>query len=419
MTREDRTQHQRRNKPLYILLAGHDDGLGAFSIMSRFAHALLKQAGAQGLSLRLIFYCQKSRTQFRYFGLDLPQIGLLPNEVTIKLPKDPGANAVAAPEILKLLHELAVIIPKAGELNWEKIQWFGPDPDFHGWPDLTLAVSMGVPFIHPAARGAGVKSLEIGDMCFSLVLRGCLAEAGLRTPYVEGVLDTIATAEQMASEVWLLPIAAPVEYETYFGSAGIPVHRMPGIFGTQDHQEKEHTEDLARQLKIKTGNRPIVGIHAGATHVWDGAIRTIARRPPGLSPAIIELKNDQIYLLENDCSVPIIELPVLPSKVPLFKNQLFGITRGGITVLDHIAARCPVAIAEEPCHWLSLRQRQQAIQSGLCIPVSLEEFRHNPEEVIQGLLRQEKELGAVREKMNKIKVGVEEELAEKVLSFEF
>jgi hypothetical protein len=103
----------------------------------------------------------------------------------------------------------------------------------------------------------------------------------------------------------------------------------------------------------------------------------------------------------------------------LFKNQLFGITRGGITVLDHIAARCPVAIAEEPYHWLSLRQREQAIQNGLCIPISLEEFRGNPEAVIQNLIRREEVLEAAREKMSKIKVGVEEELAKEILKLGF
>jgi hypothetical protein len=115
-------------------------------------------------------------------------------------------------------------------------------------------------------------------------------------------------------------------------------------------------------------------------------------------------------------------LPPMPSRIPLYQHQDLGVTRGGITVLDHIAARCPLAIAEEPYHWLSHRQRENVLRAGLALPIGLGEFKDRPEEVVKKLLKPERE-GGDRERLEEIKarmagieVGAEVHLAKYLVS---
>jgi len=61
----------------------------------------------------------------------------------------------------------------------------------------------------------------------------------------------------MAEEVWLLPFAAPREYEPYYGEAEVPVNWLPGLFAPKEVDEEAYGE-LDRIKKPSAGRN-----HAG------------------------------------------------------------------------------------------------------------------------------------------------------------
>ena len=80
------------------------------------------------------------------------------------------------------------------------------------------------------------------------------------------------------------------------------------------------------------------------------------------------------------------------------------------TTIGFIAGRTPVALAEERYHWLSRRQREALSRAGLCLTISLDEFRHNPDVLINNLL-QDPRLKDVQGRTYGIRIGAERDLA--------
>jgi hypothetical protein len=66
----------------------------------------------------------------------------------------------------------------------------------------------------------------------------------------------------------------------------------------------------------------------------------------------------------------------------------FGIARSAGGALSFITTQRPVAFIDEPGHWLGDIQREQCIQAGLCVGVSIDDFGADPEKIIQNLARQ-------------------------------
>jgi hypothetical protein len=233
------------------------------------------------------------------------------------------------------------------------------------------------------------------------------------------VLAYIAHCERMADEVWLLPYAASHKYEKHFADATVRVSWLPGVFGAKDwFGTRRLRAELEKGLE-KEGlkGHPIVGVHAGGTGVW-GTVQTELkkvklRKDDRTAPVVIAAKGDKVVLLGNSQEKEIADMSGLKSRIPLIGAQDMGITRGGITILDHIVAGCPVAVTEEPFHWLSAEQRGNVAREGLCFRICLDNLRNDPKNLIRHLMSQDKE--AERERMkHRMKVvvkGVEKRLA--------
>jgi len=382
-----------------VVMAPHDDGFGAFSILARLACAL-KENNSE---LRFVFVSgTRGNKSLEEFGLsDVARIVQWDNLIT--LPKDPDAGGV---DVTKLAKDLSQKLPQAdawlnlrSKLNWE---------------DVELAISMGVPWLHGVASEVRVPSVEVGDMCWSIVLRKILESGTCLTPALEALLHSVASYEHKATEAWLLPFAAPNDYVAHFSESAVPVNWIPGVFGTQDPSELPHQQTIKGLLQAQLSRRAHVGIHSGFTPVWEKVMDELRGLPSGSTgdPAFTTLNNatKQIEILEQGGGT--FPAPPISSLIPLHATQDLGITRGGITVLDHIAARCPLAITEEPHHWLSDRQRNAALAAGVCLPLDLDAFRTDPRQLTAGLLAQTSKLRNIKQQMAAVPIGAAAPLAE-------
>jgi len=409
------------NMPQMILLAPHDDGFGGYVTMARLAHALLKADP----NVRVLFISGKTRAILQQDGFNNPRrVGLIKTDNLLLLPRDPATGSVAPDKIPDLICRIS-----KNSVGWEnRVAWTACDGKGKGWPlgwdpeQIGLCISMGVPWVHRAAHRASIPSVEVGDWSVSLVLRGCLEEAGRLTPQHRAALRQIAACECMAEEVWLLPFAAPREYEPYYAEADVPVNWLPGLFGPAGVTPQARTMLVGIEGAIRgTTRRQIVGIHAGKTAVWDGildALRTRAGIDPA-DPAFVTVVNNGQHVEVLEPGRKTYQLPVgMPSLIPWYAREDLCLTRGGISALDHIACACPLAITEEAFHWLSHRQREVMVRAGLCIPISSEALRPKPELLARHLLggrRKECDMMKMKQRMGGIRTDAHEWFAKYLL----
>jgi hypothetical protein len=387
-----------------VVMAPHDDGFGAFSILARLARALK----CVRPSLRLIFVSGRwSEPQLEEFGLGPPEVELVEHSNLVRLPKDESTGGV---DVAKLAQQLPDALANAD-------QWGPPEQDLD-WKNVTLAISMGVPWLHRVAEKRGIPCVEVGDMCWSIVLREILTLDGRLTRETASLLGDVASCERKASEAWLLPFAAPHAYVDHFSSAAVPVNWIPGVFSSQDPDEDSNRPFFEEWRRKTLQDRPDVGVHAGHTDVWADVVRNLKNLPSGGpgDPAFTTAgfqrspRRTKLEVLEHGGATT--TAPQMASLIPLYATQDLGVTRGGITVLDHIAARCPLAITEEPNHWLSDRQRSAALTAGVCLPLSLSAFRSDPRGTTAKLLARSDELETIRLRMAAVPTGAERPLAE-------
>ncbi|MCX5684156.1 MAG: hypothetical protein NT049_10780 [Planctomycetota bacterium] len=411
-----------------ILLAPHDDGFGAFSTMRVLADTLLARAKSEGIALQLVFISGKkgAKELGHCAGADTH---LLKADLLYEIMRAPESGAVSPPAILEVLKKISVEAP-----YWESgIDWKmclaheGKDCGLT-WDSIDLCIGMGVPWLHRAARRHNKPSIELGDTSVSMVLRGCLEEGGLLTPFAGRILDDVAENELLAGEAWLLPFATPPVYETHYASGGVPVNWLPGLFGTREDDAEGKAKKLRTDISPdpRVGSRPMVGVHAGMTISWEPIRRQLAAlNPSGKCAYVTAGSGRELYPLTLTAAggvAGIASIAALPGtyteRSTSLRAQDLCLTRGGISVLEHIVACCPIAITEEPLHWLSHEQRAALIRAGLGIPISLDDLCRDPDQFCAVLLdKRGNELTRIRRRMAGIQCGADQWFADYVLRF--
>ena len=232
---------------------------------------------------------------------------------------------------------------------------------------VALAVEMGVAPLSAWAQENGIPAVSIGDTFWSRTLMGSLEGAGEFDIHMEAVLRDISQHERCTSEVWLLPIVAPRDYANYLAEARIPYHYLPGFFGSRPLQKE--VRDAKRNLGL--GGRQLIVLSSGMTGVWKKIYRLVRKEvKEQLDLAVLcPDENGKWVLVEK--SVPDRSIETSASLLPYFANADLGVTRGGVTTMEFIAANIPFIIVQEPNHWLSQRQQAAATEAGLCHSASL------------------------------------------------
>jgi len=423
-------------RPQVCLVATHDDGLGGFVIGARLVWALLRLAEKDGAgNLRPVFLCRKDLSHLREAHLDRfdSPVGLIAVDNLLVLPKDRRRGEVAPAGLPPLLEALARGVDTwAGRIAWDRAAWVSRRGAAAGEPpvdlrDVRLCISVGVPYLHAFAKRLGVPSVEVGDWSVSTVMRGCLEDAGLRGPEHDGPLARLAECERLAAEVWLLPYAAPVEeYRRHYAAGGKTVSVVDGVFGLGARPGWDLPEDAAARagairrelLEARPNNGLVWGVHAGGSGVWTGLLEALEGRPPGdaSQPLLVTVTpgTGAVRLLEALRPPRTWRLPAgMPSPLGWYRNEDICITRGGMTALDHVAVRCPLAVVEEPNHWLGRMQRRQLVEAGLGVPVSRDDLRGAPGRAAAEIGRwfRDGQAEEVKRRMHEVPVDGHEKLA--------
>lgn len=341
-----------------LVFAPHDDGSGAFGVLSRVARALLRVADTWDYELHLYFLNSSvavdGQTRLNSLLLNLHnqhRAILVPVDNLIWLPKDKDTAAVIGariPDILRkwvgpLWHDWPCaanwIRPNLPTMSRE--EWSRPEVDqgtissratwkeraLRGcgaladlspewWQGVALGISMGVPQLHRVARHAGFPSIEVGDWFFSVGLRGCMRESKVSPDIIattEPILRMIEEDEFKARETWLTLYQAPHDaYMEHLANSPVRFREMTGLLWTGDRPPNITSWSLASSLRQAmdadiaqvrgTQAQRVVYIVPGTTSVWNGIIELLRHRSKGGSAevAIVDLKrNGTLTLLED------------------------------------------------------------------------------------------------------------------------
>jgi len=256
---------------------------------------------------------------------------------------------------------------------------------FEGWQfqirkvnreDVALAIEMGVPQLSNWAKGKDkdkdneIPAVSIGDTFWSRTLLGSLVGAGEYDEETKDAIHTIAECEKTTSEAWLFPIVAPRDYASFLTEAQIPFHHLPGFFGARP-DEKE-VSLMRSELALKSAR--LVVMSSGMTEVWETIYREVGNL---VEQAGTNINFALLYLYPTRHNLCIIDqgerrsVPQSARLLPIYANADLGITRGGITVIEFIAAGLPFVVVQEPNHWLSQQQQSAVSQSQLGHSASL------------------------------------------------
>lgn len=343
-----------------VVFAPHDDGSGAFAVLSRLARALLYAANERGYELHLYFLNSsvavdgQARLDSLLKGLCNEyghQAILIPTDNLIWLPKDKETAAVLGSLIPDVLRKwvrplwyswpstpnwIRPNLPVANreewiqfggnhEINYSKekwdeknlAQWGLRDLTPQWWHDVAMGISMGVPQLHRIARRESFPSIEVGDWFFSVGLRGCMEESFVSREIIdmtEPELRMIEEDEFKASEVWLTLYQAPHQaYKSHVANSPVKFNEMKGLLWTGDPAPRIENWQLAIDLRnaihddlseIRGAQTKYIGyIVPGTTPVWNDIIGKLIRRKIGNSDqaAILDLNRGKstITLLEN------------------------------------------------------------------------------------------------------------------------
>lgn len=415
-----------------LLLAAHDDGGGAVHALLTIARAILAVVGGMfpvEIALWNSSRAADSGLHKRFGGDGRLKFEHVAVDHLIRLPKNSRLGQVDAHRIPRAL---AQAVSRMGD-------WPFTDPTGRRRADdiagFDLVIGMGVPWGHPLARAASVHSIEVGDMVWSRVLRGCLSEAGLMTPAADVALSAIAKAELQAASAWWFRYMAPDEYEDHFRAAGIPVRWLDGALG-----DSPADAVLPDGRKLPVGLREVAGrdlegdfgrspaaaavlLAPGATGVWDGPMQSLCSRPrqSGTTPAVLRYLEDEVVLLEGGEPLAmrrtthlIRSLPPQTRNTAIYAVADMGVARSAGGVLAFARARRPSIFIPEPNHSLGACQLRQVVAAGLALPVAARGFVEAPDALIAASLGRTDELAEVQRHTEKLAVGVEREMAEHV-----
>jgi hypothetical protein len=311
------------------------------------------------------------------------------------------------------------------------------------WARVDLGISNGVPQLHRVARKHGFPSIEAGDWFFSVGLRGCMEESGVPPDVVastERDLRMIEADEFAAREVWLVPyVAALTEYAHHVADGGLQMHVMNGLLWSGDPQPREGivewqaarqlrreidrhvaasrglTEDRARRVRV-------VYVVGGATGVWSGIIHKLSAEERRESvPAVIDLdrQGTAIAVLERGggafVSNALEPLSGEERHLATCRASDCGVTRTAGGVLGFAATRRAVLLADEPGHWLGRIQREQCVEAGICVTLSIGELLADPHAAIHrhaDMLGTTSALDETVRASERLRVGAEREFSE-------
>lgn len=343
-----------------VVFAPHDDGSGAFAVLSRLARALLRVANERGYELHIYFLNSsvaadgQARLNSLLNGMcneRRHQAILVPTDNLIWLPKDKETAAVMGariPDILRKwvrplwhswpstpnwIHSNLPVVNRdewisigdnnrmtfsKAKWNEKKLAWWGlGDLTPQWWHGVTLGISMGVPQLHRIALREGFPSVEVGDWFFSVGLRGCMEESLVSQEIIartEPDLKMIEEDEFKASEVWLTLYQAPRQaYKAHVANSSVKFNEMEGFLWTGDPPPNIKNWQLAIDLRkaldddlseIRGAQTKYIGyIVPGTTSVWNDIVEKLNSRKIRISDqaAILDLNRDNstITLLEN------------------------------------------------------------------------------------------------------------------------
>jgi hypothetical protein len=382
-------------------------------------------------------------------GMNLKHsVCFVPTDNLIRLPKNPEKASVAGEEIPEILTKwvrplwyrwpcepngIYPNLPVMSHEEWTnskvrewdeslKRKWKGValgqgnvwDLTDDWWRKVDLGISMGVPQLHRLAWKNGFPSIEVGDWFFSVGLQGCMEKSGVAPEVIagtKGILRMIRDDEFKAKEYWGTLFQTPRQaYREHLANSSIPFKEMNGLLWTGDTPPRDIpnwvlAKELRNALDSDISNlrhtrvNQIACIIPGSTGVWTGIINKLKQRHlqqgnHDVATIYINRSTGAVSLLEDDGRVLenagrfLKTMTVEEKGLAVSRASDFGIARSAGGALSFITTQRPVAFIDEPGHWLGDIQREQCIQAGLCVGVSIDDFGADPEKIIQNLARQ-------------------------------
>lgn len=327
---------------------------------------------------------------------------------------------------------------KGKALGWGKVRDLTDD----WWRNVDLGISMGVPQLHRLARKSGFPSIEVGDWFFSLGLQGCMENSGVAPEVIsgtKGILEMIRDDEFKAKEYWSTLFQTPRQaYQEHLANSSIPFKEMSGLLWTGDTPPQDMTNwPLAKELRNvlnsdisnlrRTGVNRIACVIPGSTGVWTSIANKLKQRHlqqgnHDVAIIYIDRNTGAVSLLEDNGKIlqnasKFLKSVIVEERVlAVSRASDFGIARSAGGALSFITTQRPAAFIDEPGHWLGDIQREQCIRAGLCVGVSIDDFRTDPEKIIQNLARQLEDpdgaLVQTAREAAKLTVGAEYNLAQ-------
>jgi hypothetical protein len=410
-----------------IILAAHDDGSGAHVSMCHIHRGLQNATEDQHFKPLIIYlnssnygsdwaekfwYADKENSWIRKENLDS-----WPSDSELK---DKDGIWIRTDNILKFKKNYDGTLDVSG--TRQLLTRF--KTGFKGWafqirnvPEnrVALTIEMGVPQLSHWAKERGIPAISVGDMIWSRTLWRSLEGAGEYDEEMLEAIRTIAEYERCATEVWLLPVVAPREYADFLAEAQIPFLTLPGFFGSEPANEEK--QEQRKQLDLKS--KKLVIMSAGLTEVWTKIYEDIGEliksKAGSIEFALLYPKKD---LKNNTWCLRLIDqgnerdIPHPGVLLSIFANADLGVTRGGITITEFIAAKIPFIVVQELNHWLSQRQQAATKEAGLCHTASLSRLQNNEkalEIITQCLNSNENE--KIKARLGFFRFGVENEWA--------
>jgi hypothetical protein len=410
-----------------VILAAHDDGVGAHTTMCRIRDGIVSAIQDQ------------SRRQESYFFLYLNGGAAgkdflrsywdhgAPSEWTITTthvdPREQGSNVKGVWHQASNL--LQFVKADDGSLDAPETRKALPETirGFETWAhnlyqveptDVKLAIEMGVPQLSAWAskdREINIPCIAVGDTFWSRTLQGSLKWAGEYDHQTEELVHKLAGCERETNEAWLLPLLSPRSYADFLAEMRVIYHYLPGFIGQPP--DSAEVEKCKNDLALDADQKLIV-MASGQTEVWKSIYEKLAieferRSDKGIALAYPE--KNEITIVEKGKRR---KIPNPSNLAALFANAHLGVTRGGVTITEFISVKLPFAVIQEPNHWLSQHQQAAASEEGLCYTAGLSILKE-PEEAVDLLISWVNDTSnneAIRQRCAMYDFGVERKLGE-------
>ncbi len=386
-----------------LILAPHEDGLGAAAWTVRIVRELLRHGQGRFSRICVLVSSQAMEAYFRdKWGGRTVQVLRLPEvRHSLRFIKKRGGVDVALTmenmvrEYAASQQEYRHALEKLGILA-----------------DAALVVDLGVPqlmrVVHEENRrrevsdNRAIRALTVHDHSWSLSLKAMAAAEGLLTGPRAAVLRLLQDDEARTSRAILFPDPITPEVFSFHWRdvLGVPILRLPGVLGGPRWTER-WAGDVSRSAVCSLlgieDDLPVLFISGGGTPVWDDMATELLDDyivcPPRYHVVVYnppEVRRRGIRLTGQPTAAGMLEWarhPACPQLVflgrvagethhPLFAAFDLVLTRaGGGTVNDAIAFRVPLMLIEEPAHWQVEQIRAACQTMGICRTATLEEFR--------------------------------------------